>query len=138
MKKRGRGEHTDPFVVDIAVGGGLEGAKGVGARICCGNDVGCRLSVFVLGCNGSTRIESNNLGVRAYPKKGCYFVGGLKHCSAIIFQIVENGDLFLVVSDENEVVVLAQVLHLGVHGGVVRHCFQVFLHVAVADCVQRH
>ncbi len=135
-KERGGGEHTDPFVVDIAAGGGFEGVKGVGACICCGNDVGCGLSAFGFGCYGSTGIKSNGLGIRAYPKEGCYCVGGLEHCFVVVFQIVKNGDLFLVVSDENEVVVLAQVLHLGVHGSVVSHCFQVFLHVAVADRIQ--
>ncbi len=136
LKERGGGEHTDPFVVDIAAGGGSEDTKGVGACICCGDDVGCRLSVFRLGCYGSTGIESNNLGIRAYPEEGCYFVGGLEHHSAIVFQIVENCDLFLVVSNENEVVVRAQVLHLGVHSGVMSHCFQVFLHAAVANRIQ--
>ncbi len=135
-KERGGGEHSDPFVVDITMGGGLEDTKGVGACICCNDDVGCGLSAFELGCYGSTGIKSNNLGGRAYPEEGCYFVGGLENCSAVDFQIVENGDLFLVVSNENEVVVLAQLLHLGVHGGIVSHCFQVFLHTAVTNCVQ--
>ncbi len=48
---------------------------------------------------------------------------------------MENGDFFLVVDNENEVVVIAQVLHLGVHGGIVSPCFKVFLHVAVADAL---
>jgi hypothetical protein len=61
-----------------------------------------------------------------------WWVGGL---SRHIFQIVENGDFFLVVDNENEVVVIAQVLHLGVHGGIVSPCFKVFLHVAVADAL---
>jgi hypothetical protein len=120
------------------MGGRSEGAKGFGAYVSCNNDVGCGLSVFGLGGYGKVDIESNDLGIRAYPEEGCYFVGGLEDCPAIVFQIVKNGDLYLVVGDENEVVVLAQVLHLGVHGGGVSHCFQVFLHIVVADCVQRH
>ncbi len=137
LKERGRGEHTDAVVVDIAAGGGSKGAKGVGAYVCCGNDVGCGLSAFGLGGYGDIDIESIGLGIRAYPEEGCYFVCGLDDCPAVVFQIVENGDLFLLVGNENEVVVLAQVLHLGVHGGIVSHCFRVFLYIAVADCVQR-
>jgi hypothetical protein len=46
---------------------------------------------------------------------------------------VEKDDLFLVVGNEDaEVLILAQG-HLGVHSGIVSHCFQVFLQVAVAD-----
>ncbi len=97
--------------------------KGVGAYVSWGNDAGCGLSAFGLGGYGNVDIKINNLGIRAYPKEGCYFDGGLEDRPAVIFQIVENGDLFLVVSNENEVVFLAQVLHLGVHDGVVSHCF---------------
>ena len=32
--------------------------------------------------------------------------------------------------------ILVQILHLGVHGGVVSHCFGEFLCVAVADCIR--
>jgi hypothetical protein len=114
----------------------LEGAKEVGAYVSCGNDVCCGLSAFGLGGYGNVDIESNDLGVGAYPKEGCYLVGGLEDCPAVGFQILENGDLFLVVGHENEIIVLAQELYLGVHGGIMSHCFQVFLHIAVANRVQ--
>ncbi len=126
-KERGWGEHAEPIVTDISAGGGLEGAKGVGADGCCDNDVGRGLSALGLGVNGGIDIENDNLGVRANPKESCYFVGGLEGCPPVVFQIVENDDLFLVVRNEDEVVVLAQVFHLGVHGGVVCHCFQEFV-----------
>jgi hypothetical protein len=74
-KERGRSENADPFVVEIAMDGGLEGSKGVGACICCSNDVSCGLCLRVLGCYGSTGIESKDLGFVAHPKESCYIVG---------------------------------------------------------------
>jgi hypothetical protein len=136
-KERGWGEHAEPIVIDISTGGGSEGTKGVGADGCCGNDVSRGLSAFRLGGNSAVNIKNNDLGIAANPKKSCYFVGGLEGCPPVVFQIVENDNLFLVVCNEDEVVVLAQVFHLGVYGSVVCHCFQEFHHVAVADCVQR-
>jgi hypothetical protein len=136
-KERGWGEHAEPIVIDISAGVGLEGAKGVGANGCCGNDVGCGLSAFGLGGNGGVNVENDNLGVRANPKESCYFVCGLEGRPLVVFQIVENEDLFLVVQNEDEVVVLAQVFHLGVHGSIVCHCFQEFCHFLVAYRVQR-
>ncbi len=41
--------------------------------------------------------------------------------------------MLLVVRDEDKVVVLVDVLHLGVDGGVVGHCFGEFCRIAVAD-----
>jgi hypothetical protein len=129
-KERGWGEHAETIVIDISTGGGLEGAKGVGADGCCGNDVGRGLSAFGLGGNGGINVENKNLGTGANPNESCYFVG-------VVFQIVENDDVVLVVRDEDEVVVLAQVFHLGVHGGTMCHFLQEFCYVAVADCIQR-
>jgi len=48
---------------------------------------------------------------------------------------VEEDDLLLVVRDEDKVVVFVEVLHLGVDGGVVCHCFGEFSRIAVADRV---
>jgi hypothetical protein len=93
LKERGRSENADPFVVEIAMGGGSEGLKEVGACICCGNDIGCRLPLLQLGCYGSTGIKSKDLGFIVHPKdESCYFVGRLEDCSAVVFEVVKDGD----------------------------------------------
>ncbi len=56
-------------------------------------------------------------------------MGGLEDCSAIVFEVVKHGDFFLIVGNEDEVMVLAEVLHLAVHGSIMGHCFGVFCHV---------
>jgi hypothetical protein len=70
-KERGWGEHAEPIVIDISMGGGSEGAKRVGANGCCGNDVGHGLSAFGLGGNGGIDVKIDDLGVGANPKESC-------------------------------------------------------------------
>ena len=44
--------------------------------------------------------------------------------------------MFLVVRDKDEVVVLVKLLHLGVDGSIVGHCFGEFCRIAVADRIR--
>jgi hypothetical protein len=123
LNERGRSENADPFVVEVATDGGLEGLKGVGACICCSNDAGCGLHLLGLGCYASTGIKSNDLGLIAHPEESCYFVGRLEDFSAVVFEVMKDGDFYLIVGKEDEVMDLAEVFHLAVHGGIVSHCF---------------
>ena len=118
-KEWGWGEHTESIEVGISVHGGSEGAEGVGANGCCGDDVSCWLGGFGLGGNGGVDIEGNDLGVGAQPQEGRQFVGRVDGRSPQNFEVVEEYNLLLVVRNKDWVVILVQILHLGVHGGVV-------------------
>ena len=50
-KEWGWGEHAESVEVGISARGGSEGAEGVDANGCCGNDAGCWLGAFGLGGN---------------------------------------------------------------------------------------
>jgi hypothetical protein len=136
-KEGGGSEHADYIEIDVPMGGGSKGLKGVGSYVCCGNDVRWGLRALGLGCYSSAGVESDNLGSGTHPEESCYLVGGLEDCSAIVFEVVKDGDFFLIVGNEDEVMALAEVLHLAVQGGIVGHCFGVFCHVVVADRIQR-
>ena len=101
LKKWGWGEHAESVEVGISLCGGSEGAEGVGANGCCGNDVGCWLGAFGLGGNGSINVQGNNLGVGAQPEEGRHLVGRVDGCSLQIFDVVEENGLFLVVRDKD-------------------------------------
>ncbi len=135
-KEGGRSEHADSIEIDVTAGGGSRGTKGVGSYICCSNYVRWGLCALGLGCYGSAGVESNNLGFGTHPKESCYLVGGLEDLSTIVFEVVKDGDFFLIVGNDDEVMVLTELLYLAVQGGVVGNCFGVFCHVAVADCIQ--
>ena len=97
-KEGGGSEHVDSVEIDVTVGGGLQGTKGVGSYACCGNDVHWGLHVLGLGCYGSAGIESDNLGFGTHLKESCYLVGGLEDCSAIVFEVVKDSDFFLLLA----------------------------------------
>jgi hypothetical protein len=109
-------EHADS--VEFDAGGSSKGTKGVGSYVCCSNDFHWGLRALRLGCYGSAGIESNNLGFGTSPKESCYLVGGLEDCSAIVFEVVKDCDFFLIVGNEDEVIVLAEILHLVVHSSI--------------------